>query len=60
MHGILDNPPVIEHILKPFARKNDDGVRMSIGEFKDRQYDLLADHVRKYVDIEKLINIMQS
>ena len=32
----------------------------SIGEFKDRQYDLLADHVRKYVDIEKLINIMQS
>ena len=29
-------------------------------DFKDHQYDLLAEHVRKYVDMDKLYEIMAS
>ncbi len=60
MHGILDNPPVIDYILKPFTQKKNNGKQMNIEEFKDKQYDLLADHIRKYVDIDKLLKIMES
>lgn len=60
MHGILDNPPVIDYILKPFTQKKNNGKQMNIEEFKDKQYDLLADHIRKYVDIDKILKIMES
>lgn len=60
IHGFLDNAAVIEHILRPFAGKKDSTEAESPEEFKNRQYDLLASHVRKYVDINKLINIMKK
>ena len=59
IHGFLDNPSVIEFILKPFGKKStSDEEFESLEEFKDRQYDLLAEHVRKYVDIKKLYEII--
>ena len=59
IHGFLDNPSVIEYILKPFGQKSPyKGDLEGLEDFKNRQYDLLADHVRKYVDMEKLYKII--
>lgn len=57
IHGILDNSIVIDYILKsPLPSSPMDGEGL---DFKDHQYDLLADHVRKYVDIERLYDILR-
>lgn len=64
IHGFLDNPAVIEFLLgSSSAASLPDGCKTqknteSIEDFKDRQYDLLATHVRQYVDIDKLYEIM--
>ena len=61
IHGFLDNPSVIEYILKDKVEKADATTQSeSYEDFKNRQYDLLAEHVRKYVDIDKLYEIMTS
>lgn len=62
IHGFLDNAPVIEHILRKkgkvksekFASAQDPQI------FKETQYDKLADHVRQYVDIERIYQILSS
>lgn len=56
IHGFLDNAAVIDYVLKPFTTKEHEAV--SLDEFKEQQYNLLADHVRRHVDIEKLYGIM--
>ena len=33
---------------------------MDYASFKEQQYDLLADHVRRHVDIPRLYQILQS
>ena len=56
IHGFLDNSPVIEYLLK-----NKDVSRISLksySEFKEEQYNKLAAHVRQYVDINKLYQIL--
>ena len=59
IHGFLDNPSVIEYILKPFGQKSPNkGDLEGLEDFKNRQYDLLAEHVRKYVDMERLYKII--
>ena len=59
IHGFLDNPSVIEFILKGKAENTEKQIKNETYEvFKDRQYDLLADHVRKYVDIKRLYEII--
>ncbi|MCH5311292.1 MAG: cobyric acid synthase [Prevotella sp.] len=58
IHGFLDNAAVIDHILRPFAEKEKAHKAMSLDEFKEQQYNLLADHVRKHIDMEKLYEIM--
>ena len=62
IHGFLDNAPVIEHLLKGLS-----GVRGCGGTevrdyqaFKEEQYDKLADHVRKYVDMERIYEILTN
>ena len=58
IHGFLDNAPVIEHLLQGASA----GSRpvQSLAEFKDEQYDKLADHVRRHVDIERIYEILKS
>ena len=61
IHGILDNPAFVERLLKPFADKLSAASQpMDYQAFKEQQYDLLADHVRKYVDIPQLYKILQD
>lgn len=57
IHGILDNAPVIEHILQPFI-KNEKADILNPADFRDQQYDLLAEWLRKYIDIPRLYEIM--
>lgn len=58
IHGFLDNEAVIDYLLKPFANREKKAESETPEEFRDRQYDLLAAHVRKYVDIDKLMDIL--
>lgn len=59
IHGILDNRAVLEWLLAPFGEKAVCGIP-DYKAYKDAQYDLLADWVRKHVDIKKLFEILES
>ena len=59
IHGMLDNPAVIERILRPFLNQaNEDGYDPTA--FREQQYDLLAAWLREYLDIDKIYNIIQT
>ena len=75
IHGFLDNAPVIEYILSEkgkdrstqgslctFRSKKSEklATALSYADFKQQQYDKLADHVRQHVDIDKLYQILSS
>ena len=59
IHGILDNPAFIDYLLQPFAdRLSANTPAEDPCAFKERQYDLLAAHIRKYVDIAAVYRIL--
>lgn len=58
IHGFLDNKAVIDHILGDITKH--EAPTESLQDFKNRQYDLLADHVRKYIDMDKLYSILSK
>ncbi len=60
IHGFLDNAPVIEHLLSHLAVQRSPLNAQSITTFKDQQYDKLAAHVRQYVDMERIYQILTS
>lgn len=61
VHGILDNPSFIDYLLAPFAKKIKEADRpFDYHAFKEEQYDKLADHVRKHVNMELIYQILQS
>ena len=61
IHGILDNAPIIDHLLAPFAEKfKEGGQTFDYHAFKEQQYDLLADHVRKYLNMDLFYQILQG
>lgn len=61
LHGILDNPQAIDFLLRPFASKIEEAAKpFDYAAFKNEQYDKLADHVRRNVDMERLYRIMRG
>lgn len=83
IHGFLDNPPVIESLLKaassaapasatassaftPSAAAPQGAVCSAVlppssaSAFKEEQYDRLAAHIRKHIDIQKLYKILTN
>ena len=59
LHGILDNSPFVDFLLQPFADKlAQAGKPFDYQAFKEKQYDLLADHVRKHVDMDLVYKIL--
>ena len=61
VHGILDNAPFIDFLLQPFVDKlAEAGKPFDYQAFKEEQYNRLADHVRKYVDVERLYQILTN
>ena len=61
IHGFFDNPMVVEFILNAAGIQHKAAQpSLSIEDFKEQQYDELADFVRKHVDINKLYTILNS
>ncbi len=64
IHGFLDNAPVIEQILKGKVEnervESENSRELSPAEFKEEQYDKLAAHVRQYVDIPRLYQLLKE
>ena len=60
IHGILDNAPVIDLLLKPFLKKASSQTTFDYAAFKEEQYDKLAAHVRQCVDMELVYKIMKQ
>ena len=56
IHGFLDNGPVIEHLLANHTTHSQ-GSQDPMA-FKEEQYNKLADHVRRYVDMERIYQIL--
>lgn len=57
IHGILDNPEVIEWLLAPYAEKLEQP-QLDYTAFKEEQYNKLADHVRKHLNMPLLYQIL--
>lgn len=58
-HGIFDNSSIVNDILKINA-PNIEAVDFNWSEFKEKQYDKLAAHVRKHVDMEYIYSILHA
>ena len=70
IHGFLDNAPVIDHILSEKRKgrnaqsPNEPGGEAgrtppkSHRDFKEEQYNRLADHVRRHVDMQRIYQII--
>lgn len=57
IHGFLDNAVVVDHLLTPHISQVESR-SFDYQSFKDQQYNLLADHVRQYVDMEKVYKFL--
>ncbi len=58
IHGVLDNGAFIEYLLAPYVEKiNEKPFDLQL--FKEEQYNKLAEHVRKHVDMDLIYKIMQ-
>ena len=59
IHGILDNQEFIDMLLQPYSVKMEGaGKTFDYQAYKEEQYDKLAEHVRKHMDIDRLYKIM--
>lgn len=59
IHGVLDNPEFIDFLLKPFAGKlSETAEAFNYQQFKEEQYDKLAEHVRQHVDMPLIYKIL--
>lgn len=57
IHGVLDNPAVTDQLIAPYIEEKTPST-FDYAAFKEKQYDRLADHLRKYIDIDRLYSIM--
>ena len=60
LHGILDNAPFVDFLLRPYAEKiSQSAETFDYVSFKEEQYNRLADHVRYHVDMERIYEILK-
>jgi adenosylcobyric acid synthase len=57
LHGILDNSAFVEMLLAPLAEAQTKEP-FDYAKFKQQQYDRLADHIRRHVDIDRIYKIL--
>lgn len=61
IHGVLDNPCFINFLLEPFAERfTREAAFVDYRSFKEEQYDKLADHVRRHVNLPLLYKILTN
>jgi len=59
IHGILDNPEFIDFLLAPFGDKlSGNAGAFDYHTFKEEQYDRLAEHVRRHVNLPLIYQIL--
>ena len=59
VHGILDNTAFVDFVLEPFKDKiAESEAPFDYAAFKEEQYDKLAAHVRRHVDMEQIYKIL--
>lgn len=58
MHGILDNKSFIDMLIAPYAEKTE--TEFDYLAFKNEQYNKLAAHVRKHVDMNLIYNAINT
>jgi adenosylcobyric acid synthase len=59
LHGLLDNQPLIDLLHRAACRPTPPAAA-SQRDFKEEQYNLLADHLRRHIDIDRLYEIMKG
>jgi adenosylcobyric acid synthase len=58
MHGLTDNRPFIDYLLSPYQGGTLGGT-VGGDSFRDAEYDKLAAHVRRHVDLSLIYDIMK-
>lgn len=59
LHGILDNGSVIDYLLQPYGEKLNQ-TAFDYQAFKEEQYDKLAAHVRKHINLPLVYQILKG
>jgi adenosylcobyric acid synthase len=59
IHGLFNNPGIISTWLKQIGLGNMDVSRVGGIEARDREYDLLADHFEKHVDVDQIVQLVK-
>lgn len=57
IHGILDNKSFVDYLLKPYQNEKQQQT-FDYFSFKEEQFNKLADHVRKHVDMELIYQLI--
>lgn len=64
VHGIFDKEEVAEAVITSIGKKKGLDVSEMTGvdfaEYKEKQYDLLADGLREYLDMEKIYKVLEE
>ena len=60
IHGILDNSVFVDYLIHPFLKEVSTETSFDYGKFKEEQYDKLADHVRKHVNMELVYSMIKN
>jgi adenosylcobyric acid synthase len=58
LHGILDNPVVIDDLLAPYTSQKP-AAPFDFAAFKDEQFDRLAALIREHVDVAQIYAALQ-
>jgi adenosylcobyric acid synthase len=58
LHGILDNPAVIEELIAPYT--DQPGATVDYRQYQEEQYDKLAALLRQHLNIEEIYKTLQS
>jgi adenosylcobyric acid synthase len=58
LHGLLDNNQLRGSLLNWAAGKGSLSQPFDYADFKSKQYDLLADHLQKYINLEGILEKM--
>lgn len=58
VHGILDNPVVVDDLLSPFSPEA--VTPFDYNKYKHEQYDKLAQHLREHIDIAYIYSQLKS
>ncbi|MDD4971719.1 MAG: cobyric acid synthase [Paludibacter sp.] len=58
IHGILDNAEFVDYLIQPYLINKSDGTSFDYFKFKEEQYDKLAAHVRKHVNMDLVYSMI--